>query len=89
TDPDLARLAGHYRANNPWQSNFRLVARGEKLIRIYPGGDEEVLKRTGDWWAAESDEDGPEMFQVDVMVEGVVAEVRDALGSTWHRSFAP
>ena len=89
TDPRLARLAGHYRSNNPWQSNFRLVARGPHLFRIQANGEEEQLGQIDDAWTGESDEDGPERFWIDVEIDGIVARVRDQLGSTWERSFAP
>lgn len=89
TDPELARLAGHYRANNPWQSNFRIVARGDSLYRVWAGGDEQKLTRIGDAWTGESDEDGPEQFWIDVFVDGLVGRVRDQLGSSWERSAAP
>jgi hypothetical protein len=34
---------GHYRAHNPWYSNFRVVLRKGALVLIYPSGEEEAL----------------------------------------------
>lgn len=87
--PELTRLAGHYRANNPWQPNFRIVARGASLFRIMPDGGEKILTPLTDGYVVDSDEEGPERIWIDVHVDGVVAQVRDQLGSTWHRTFTP
>jgi hypothetical protein len=89
TDPSLLELTGHFRANNPWQSNFRIVARGSDLFRVSPDGDADKLTRDGDSWRANSDEDGAERFWIDVFVPGKVARVRDQLGSSWELVFTP
>ncbi len=41
--PAWAAYPGHYRAHNPWQTNFRVVLRGDDLLLVQPGGDETRL----------------------------------------------
>lgn len=41
--PQWQAYCGHYRAHNPWQSNFRVFIRKGKLILSWPSGEEEDL----------------------------------------------
>lgn len=57
---------GHYRAYNPWYSNFRVVLRGPELLVVFPWGLELQLTplpsggfRVGEAWTAEWISFGP------------------------------
>jgi D-alanyl-D-alanine carboxypeptidase len=39
---------GHYRAYNPWKSNFRVFIRKDRLILCWPSGEEENLVALGE-----------------------------------------
>jgi D-alanyl-D-alanine carboxypeptidase len=70
--PEWSAYPGHYRAYNPWLSNFRVVLRGAELIVIFPWGSERPLMPLSDclfrlgreaWW--------PERVGFDAIVDGV------------------
>jgi D-alanyl-D-alanine carboxypeptidase len=76
---------GHYRAYNPWISNFRVVLRGGELIVIYPWGSEWLLAplpggvfRLGRerWW--------PERVRFDAIVDGAALRATVA-GEAYYR----
>ena len=41
--PTWDTYVGHYRAHNPWQTNFRVILRNGLLVLVWPSGDEEPL----------------------------------------------
>ncbi len=47
TPPSWPTFCGHYRAHNPWLSNFRVVLRKDRLIMIDATGEEETLTPLG------------------------------------------
>jgi D-alanyl-D-alanine carboxypeptidase len=88
--PEVWRAhAGHYRSYDPWESNFRVVIRDGSLILIWPQGAENELIPTGDGFRVGADPRLPERLWFDTIVEGQALQVRDSLGSTYHRFFSP
>ena len=76
---------GHYRAYNPWISNFRVVLRGSELIVIYPWGGEWPLVPLPDgdfrlgsetWW--------PERLRFDTVADGEALRATVA-GEAYYR----
>ena len=60
---------GHYRAYNPWHSNFRVVGRGHRLDLIYPFGAEEPLAPLPDGsFRVGKDTWSPERIRFDAVV---------------------
>jgi CubicO group peptidase (beta-lactamase class C family) len=68
--PEWNAFPGHYRAYNPWYSNFRIILRQSELMMIFPWGLEFTLVplpdgsfRVGseDWW--------PERLRFDAIVD--------------------
>jgi len=86
-------FVGHYRAHNPWFSNFRVVARDGKLLLIAPGGVEApeaepvlVPLRDGSFQLGEAAT--PERIRFDTFVDGVA--IRATLsGGRYYRTFTP
>jgi D-alanyl-D-alanine carboxypeptidase len=83
--PEWSAYPGHYRAYNPWISNFRVVLRGGDLILIFPWGSEWPLMPLSDrvyrvgreeWW--------PERVRFDAIVDGVALRA-DYCGETYYR----
>ena len=75
---------GHYRAYNPWYSNFRIFLRNGELIVIFPWGLELPLGplddgrfRVGDDWSAE-------WLRFDAIVDGVALHA-DFSGEDYYR----
>jgi CubicO group peptidase (beta-lactamase class C family) len=62
---------GHYRASNPWLSNFRVVPRGERLDLVYPWGSEQPLNGLGDGvFRVGKEEWSPERLRFDAIAGG-------------------
>jgi CubicO group peptidase (beta-lactamase class C family) len=62
---------GHYRAHNPWCSNFRIVLRRGKLIYIPPAGKEEPVTPLADGtFRVGADKRCPERIEFDAIVQG-------------------
>jgi hypothetical protein len=79
---------GHYRAHNPWQSNFRVVLRRGSLWLVLPDGDEEVLTPLGEGLFRPGGEDSPERLRFDQVVDG--RALRATLsGCPYYRFFTP
>jgi D-alanyl-D-alanine carboxypeptidase len=83
--PEWSAYPGHYRAYNPWLSNFRVVLRGGELIVVFPWGSEWPLMPLSDcvfrlgreaWW--------PERVGFDAIVDGVALRA-DYCGETYYR----
>ena len=67
---------GHYRAHNPWATNFRVVRRKGQLWLVFPVApdgfeDEQPLVPLGDGsFRAGADDTSPERVRFDVVVDG-------------------
>ncbi len=75
---------GHYRAYNPWYSNFRIVLRGGELLAIFPWGMELTLEPLPDGSFRVGDEWSPERMRFDALVDGR-ALVVDFTGERFYR----
>jgi len=87
--PDEWRCyVGHYRAHNPWVSNFRIVVRKGKLLLIGAAGDEDELVPLpgGDFQVGT--EPTPERLRFDTLVDGEAWHVRLS-GGDYYRFFTP
>jgi D-alanyl-D-alanine carboxypeptidase len=83
--PEWSAFPGHYRAYNPWTSNFRVVLRGGELIVVFPWGSEWPLVPLADgafrlgreeWW--------PERVGFDAVVDGIALRA-DYCGEMYYR----
>jgi hypothetical protein len=79
---------GHYRAHNPWQSNFRVVLRRGSLWLVLPDGDEEVLTPLGEGLFRPGGEDSPERLRFDQVVDGLALRATLS-GCPYYRFFTP
>ena len=61
---------GHYRAYNPWCSNFRIVLRAGELIVIFPWGLELPITPLPDGRFRVGDESSPERMRFEALVDG-------------------
>jgi hypothetical protein len=75
---------GHYRAYNPWYSNFRIVLRASELIVIFPWGLELTLEPLPDGRFRVGDEWSPERMRFDAIVDGAALRV-DFTGEAYYR----
>lgn len=80
---------GHYRSNNPWNPEFRIVLRQEALYLIYPGGWESKLALDGEAFRVDDDPEGPERFVFDTIVDGKALRVTSPGSETYYRFFTP
>jgi len=80
---------GHYRAHNPWHTNFRIVARKGKLVLVEPWGDEELLEPLGDGVFRVGDsQHAPERIRFDTVLNGLA--IRANLSRcAYYRTFTP
>jgi D-alanyl-D-alanine carboxypeptidase len=75
TPPEWDAFQGHYRAYNPWATNFRVVRRKGQLWLIFPAApdgfeDEQPLVPLGDGsFRAGADENSPERVRFDVVID--------------------
>jgi CubicO group peptidase (beta-lactamase class C family) len=84
---------GHYRAHNPWATNFRVQLRGPVLWLVWPGGRAERLfpcdgdgADDGEFFAA--DPPTPERIRFDQLADGEA--LRAVLsGTDYYRFFTP
>lgn len=79
---------GHYRAHNPWQTNFRVILRKGALWLIWPTGNEEPLTSIGKDVFRIGDETSPERLQFSQIVNGQ-ALCTNYSGSDYYRFFTP
>ena len=77
---------GHYRAHNPWESNFRVILRKGELLLVWPSGEEETLTPLGDGTFRIGDEHSPERLRFDQFV-GEVALRANRSGCDYYRFF--
>jgi D-alanyl-D-alanine carboxypeptidase len=81
TPPEWEAFPGHYRAHNPWVTNFRVVKRKGQLWLIFPAApdgfaDEQPLVPVGDGsFRASSDEASPERVRFEAVVDGKALRV--------------
>lgn len=80
---------GHYRAHNPWYSNFRVVLRKGGLALIYPDGEEQALAPLeGGAFRVGADGRLPEHVRFDLILNGR-AERANLAGAQYYRTFTP
>jgi D-alanyl-D-alanine carboxypeptidase len=83
---------GHYRAHNPWLSNFRVVLRkGALALLSYPEGlemEEPLAPIAGDTFRVGDDERVPETVRFSDLVEGHALRATLAMGQ-YYRFFTP
>jgi D-alanyl-D-alanine carboxypeptidase len=75
---------GHYRAYNPWYSNFRIVLRRGDLILIFAWGLELTLEPLPDGSFRVDDEWSPERMRFDAIVDGQALRA-DFSGEAYYR----
>jgi D-alanyl-D-alanine carboxypeptidase len=75
---------GHYRAYNPWYSNFRVVLRAGELLVIFPWGMELTLEPLPDQSFRVGEEWSPERMRFGALVDGQ-ALVVDFSGERYYR----
>lgn len=80
---------GHYRAHNPWASNFRVVLRKGRLLLMGPAGDEQALVPLGEGVFRVGEEAwSPERIHFDQIAGGQA--LRAILsGCAYYRFFTP
>lgn len=77
---------GHYRAHNPWQTNFRVVARLEELWLIWPEGEEDQLFAEEDVVFRIGGMGSPERVRFGDVVDGVTLRA-ELNGCEYYRFF--
>jgi hypothetical protein len=89
TPAEWLAFPGHYRAFNPWYSNFRVVLRKGSLALIYPDGEEQPLIPAGEAaFRVGADERLPERLRFDLLLDGR-AEQANLAGGAYSRTFTP
>jgi CubicO group peptidase (beta-lactamase class C family) len=79
---------GHYRAHNPWQTNFRVILRKGRLLLVEPGGDEALLFPIREHEFCVGDEAAPERICFSQIVGGhALCATRS--GCEYYRFFTP
>lgn len=69
--PEWSAYPGHYRAYNPWLTNFRILLRRDRLLLAYPRGPEDALTPLEDGlFRVGEDEWSPERLRLDAIVDG-------------------
>jgi CubicO group peptidase (beta-lactamase class C family) len=87
--PEWTAYTGHYRAWNPWVSNFRIIVRKGELLQVSPSGQEQTLRPDGDGFRIGDDPDSPERIMFDTVVNGEALRARQAGGADYYRFFTP
>jgi D-alanyl-D-alanine carboxypeptidase len=82
--PEWSAYPGHYRAYNPWYSNFRVVLRRAELVLIFPWGLELVLIPLPDGGFHVGDAWSPERVRFDAIVDGAALRA-DYAGEAYYR----
>lgn len=87
-----AGCVGHYRSHSPWYTNFRIVARSERLFLIAPGGveapgdDLELMELTPGVFRVGTETHAPERLVLGPTIDGkVISVTRD--GNRYSRTF--
>jgi D-alanyl-D-alanine carboxypeptidase len=87
--PGWDACAGHYRAHNPWLSNFRVVTRKGALWFVWPWGDEDpLLPLEGNLFRLGAAPYSPERLHFDQIVDGHALRATLS-GCTYYRFFTP
>jgi CubicO group peptidase (beta-lactamase class C family) len=87
--PEWSLYTGHYRAHNPWFSNFRVVARKDALLLIEPQGEEHILVPVAEGaFRVGADERSPERVRFDTVIDGRTVRA-DLSGCHYYRTFTP
>jgi CubicO group peptidase (beta-lactamase class C family) len=88
--PEWQAYTGHYRAYNPWMTNFRVLIQKDKLVLILPtSGLEEPLYQTGSSvFRIGEDPRSPEFIHFDVFIDGK-AQQANLSGGAYCRIFTP
>ena len=81
---EWSAYAGHYRAYNPWYSNFRVVLREGELLVIFPWGLELPLSPLPDGSFRVDEDWSAEWLRFDALVDGR-ALVADFSGEDYYR----
>jgi D-alanyl-D-alanine carboxypeptidase len=79
---------GHYRAHNPWRSNFRVYVRKGQLLLAWPSGDEEALHPEGGGAFRVGEPDSPELLVFDEALDGRALRARLST-CDYYRFFTP
>jgi D-alanyl-D-alanine carboxypeptidase len=86
---DWNAFVGHYRSNNPWRTNFRVVLRKGALWLIDPNGDETALVPLGDnRFRVGAEAHLPERLSFDSVVMGQALSANFD-GCQYYRTFTP
>jgi len=94
TPPEWDAFPGHYRAHNPWATNFRVVRRKGQLWLVFPVApdgfeDEQPLVPLGDGsFRAGTGETCPERLRFDTIVDGKALRAVLSDG-VYERDFTP
>ena len=86
--PEWNAYPGHYRAHNPWQTNFRVILRKAELWLVWPAGDEEILIPLGEGVFQVGDGPSPERLRFDQIVDGQ-ALCANLSACDYYRFFTP
>jgi D-alanyl-D-alanine carboxypeptidase len=87
--PAWQAYSGHYRAHNPWHTNFRVVLRKGSLLLIEPWGEERALAPLGDGLFRIGDDGGsPERLRFDTILDGQAIRA-NLSGCDYYRTFTP
>lgn len=86
--PGWSAYPGHYRAHNPWYSNFRIIVRKDVLILVEPSGRELPLAHIREGFFRLGDSHSPERLQFDQVTDGQALRVIRS-GCPYYRFFTP
>lgn len=79
---------GHYRCNNAWFSNLRIIIKQGKLYLVESNGDIEILTALGDNRFRVGDEQSPEFIHFDLIYGGQAQKITFS-GLELFRFFTP
>jgi len=77
---------GHYRAFNPWETNFRIVLRKGQLLYVTPAGDETRLYPLGEGLFRIGESPSPERMRFDQVHDGAALQANRS-GCMYYRFF--
>ena len=90
TPAEWASYPGHYRSNQAWTNNFRIVLRKGQLRLVLPDGDEWAMTpdREGGFWAGDEGDPPQEQVNCDTPVHGKTLRCMLS-GQAYYRVFTP